>query len=88
MRTIGRKFPHMSRTVNLELLTIWLMRHGGVSELERRSKVSRHTINRIKNRRNPAAPKKESTQLLLAEAVGVGVNDLFPLVGASGERAS
>jgi hypothetical protein len=77
----------MSRTVNLDLLETWLAKNGGVGELARKSRVSPFTIRKIKNRMNPQAPRKRVTQLLLAEAIGVSVEKLFPPVGAGEEEA-
>lgn len=74
--------------MNLELLEVWLKRNGGVGELAHLSKVSPHTILKLKNRIRPKVPKKHVTQLLLAEAMGVGIDDLFPPSNEGEEQAS
>lgn len=78
----------MTRKVNLDLLETWLAKNGGVAELAHKSRVSPYTIMRIKNRRKPSVPGKRVTQLLLAEAMGVSVDDLFPPVDAGEGEAS
>ena len=78
----------MQRTVNLRLLEKWLAENGGLAELAHKSNVSPHTIMKLKNRVNPAAPRKRITQSLLAKAIGVEIDVLFPLVGAGEEEAS
>lgn len=78
----------MDRTVDLDLLEKWLARNGGVVELSLRSKVSPHTIMKMKNRMRPRAPTKNVTKMLLAEAIGVSIDQLFPLIGADGNEAS
>jgi len=68
----------MERTVNLKLLHRWLAKHGGIGELAHKSNVSVFTIMKMKNRINPQAPRKRITQTLLAQAIGVSIDALFP----------
>lgn len=71
--------PMTARKVNLDLLETWLARNGGPKALAERSNVSRFTIKRVKSRRTPFVPRKRITQLLLADAIGVSVDELFPI---------
>jgi hypothetical protein len=73
------------QTVNVALIQGFIDKNG-ISELERLSGVSVHTIMRIKNRINPRVPKLSKTRVRLAEAIGVTEEKLFPVVGAKGKK--
>jgi lambda repressor-like predicted transcriptional regulator len=78
----------MNRTVNLDLLDLWLGKNGGISVLSEKSHVSISTIRKLKNRYHPSAPKKRATQLLIADAMNVEVDELFPVTANHEGRAS
>lgn len=69
------------RTINSGLLISWIEKNGpnGELKLAEKSKVSYHTISRI---RSGYVPKKDLTRQALATALGVKYEVLFPLVSA------
>lgn len=77
----------MVRRVNRELLDHWIHSNGpdGVSKLAVKSQVSADTIKR--SRASRMAPKKPITQQLLAEAIGVNVDELFPAAATKGKAS-
>ena len=71
------------RTVKTELVREWVARNG-LPELALKSRVSVHTIMAMLKRTNPHSPKRLSVQLRLADALGVSLDELFPLVQGEG----
>lgn len=74
--------------MNSKLLDEWIAENGGVEGLAVESGVSPYTIMKIRNRIRPLVPKKSKTLAMLAKAMGVSVNDLFPPGGTGKEEAS
>ena len=77
----------MERTLNAALLRAFISEHG-MAELSERSRISVYTLIKMKNKKNPLIPRKASSQLALAKAIGVEVDELFPLVPVKGKRTA
>jgi lambda repressor-like predicted transcriptional regulator len=77
----------MVRRVNRKILDHWIHNNGpdGISKLAVKSQVAADTIKR--SRASNVAPKKPITQQLIAEAIGVEVNELFPAVAPKGKAS-
>lgn len=76
----------MKRTVERLLIDKWIVRHrpNGIVRLSERSGVS---ITVIAEARTGNVPKKDVTQELLAEALEVSRDELFPLVETEEEAS-
>jgi transcriptional regulator with XRE-family HTH domain len=78
------------RTVNKTLLKVWLKQNGpkiedGIENLAKKSRTSASTVTKVKS---GYVPRKDITRILLANAIGVAEDELFPLVGAKGKRSA
>ncbi len=71
----------MKRTVNQDLIDTWMRETGkGEADLSVESGISVHTIHKVRNRVTPLVPAKPQTLGKIAVAIGVHVDDLFPLI--------
>lgn len=71
---------YMKRTVRVDLLNAAIKKIGTAADF---SKVANVCPRLISSARNFQPPAKEITRKLLAEAVGVGPDELFPPVRVS-----
>lgn len=70
----------MERTVNHTYFKFLIDQKGGIAKVSVKSNVSTFTIMKASNRLNPLVPKKISTRVKLAQALGVTEEELFPLI--------
>ena len=77
----------MKRTVNTKLLKQWCLenRPNAVGKLNEATKIPVTSLQKIQSGR---APLSEERQERLAQKIGVSVDDLFPLLRKSRNKAS
>lgn len=68
----------MNRTVNTAIIITWVQEHGpdGLVRLALKAQVSHSLLTRV---RVGVVPKKPFTRRLIAEAMGLKEDDVFPI---------
>lgn len=70
----------MERTVNVALIQKWIDENS-LAALSDKSGLSVYYLMKVKSKSNPLLPRKDSSQLKLAAAIGASRDELFPLKG-------